>query len=78
MFYNDQTIKLVLMYNIICLLNRKVYESQEGDKYRVPDYLLLIGQMVVAMFPEDNNWHRCVITNLSVKNYVEVSVLVAA
>ncbi|XP_033763403.1 uncharacterized protein LOC117344681 [Pecten maximus] len=50
----------------------KLYCSAEGDQYKVPDYLLTVGQIVAAIFPEDNNWHRCVVTALNVDKYVEV------
>ncbi|XP_060065757.1 tudor domain-containing protein 5-like [Ylistrum balloti] len=50
----------------------KLYCSAEGDQYKVPDYLLIVGQIVAAIFPEDNNWHRCVVSALNVDKYVEV------
>jgi len=53
-------------------MNRKTYCSAEGDAYRIPDYLIVLGQVVAAVFPEDGNWHRCVITALTIGKYVEV------
>lgn len=50
----------------------KLYCSAEGDQYKIPDYLLTVGQTVAAVFPEDNNWHRCVVTGLNVDKYVEM------
>ncbi|XP_070176619.1 tudor domain-containing protein 5-like isoform X2 [Littorina saxatilis] len=36
--------------------------NQQGDLYRMPESMMVHGQVCVTLFPEDNNWHRAIIT----------------
>ena len=40
----------------------------------MPQSMINEGQVCAAIFPEDNNWHRVVITGIFDDNYVEVLV----
>ncbi|XP_013402320.1 tudor domain-containing protein 5 isoform X2 [Lingula anatina] len=50
----------------------EVYYGQEGDRYALPESLIAIGQPCVAIFPEDQNWHRVSITGIPNIDFVEV------
>ena len=51
---------------------RQSYTSANGERYKIPDEMISVGLLVAAIFPEDSNWHRCVITALKSGQYVEV------
>ncbi|XP_019640772.1 PREDICTED: uncharacterized protein LOC109482490 [Branchiostoma belcheri] len=51
----------------------KVYCSTEGRNYKMRPDLIAIGQACVAMFPEDENWHRAMITDIPSLDFVTVS-----
>lgn len=48
------------------------YTGEIGMLYRIPSEIVAVGLLVAAIFPEDDNWHRCVITGMGPGNYVEV------
>nr|XP_022323626.1 tudor domain-containing protein 5-like [Crassostrea virginica] len=48
------------------------YSREAGMRYRIPSEMVTVGLIVAAIFPEDENWHRCVITGMCPGNYVEV------
>ncbi|XP_074654006.1 uncharacterized protein LOC141908083 isoform X2 [Tubulanus polymorphus] len=39
-----------------------------NEKYRMPTSMIAVGQLCAAIFPEDSNWHRCVITHIYDQN----------
>ena len=39
----------------------------------MPDSLVVVGQICVAVFPEDSNWHRVTITGIRDNSFVDVS-----
>ncbi|XP_078604467.1 uncharacterized protein LOC144878090 [Branchiostoma floridae x Branchiostoma japonicum] len=51
----------------------KVYCSDEGKRYKMRPDLIAMGQACVAMFPEDENWHRAMITAIPSLDFVTVS-----
>ncbi|XP_061169727.1 tudor domain-containing protein 5-like [Saccostrea echinata] len=48
------------------------YSGEAGMMYLIPSEMVAVGLIVAAVFPEDDNWHRCVITGMCPGNYVEV------
>ena len=48
------------------------YNHPSGADYQLPEGLLQVGLVCVALFPEDNNWHRVTITALKDAHFVEV------
>ncbi|XP_062610379.1 tudor domain-containing protein 5-like [Saccostrea cucullata] len=48
------------------------YSGEAGMAYLIPSEMVAVGLIVAAVFPEDDNWHRCVITGMCPGNYVEV------
>lgn len=51
----------------------EVYDKNlETDAYRMPESLMVPGQICAALFPEDNNWHRGVITGSNDAGFIEV------
>ncbi|KAL5012203.1 hypothetical protein ScPMuIL_010754 [Solemya velum] len=50
----------------------KMYYSSEGENYEMPDNMLTAGQLCAVLFPEDENWHRGVITAIKDNNFIEV------
>ncbi|XP_041368343.1 tudor domain-containing protein 5-like [Gigantopelta aegis] len=48
------------------------YKFADGEKYRMPESLIAIGQACAVLFPEDNNWHRGIITGIRDIDLVEV------
>ena len=51
---------------------RYCYKTAESNYYIIPDELLIVGLVVAAVFPEDDNYHRCIITKLETGPHVEV------
>ncbi|XP_066293726.1 tudor domain-containing protein 5-like isoform X2 [Branchiostoma lanceolatum] len=51
----------------------KVYCSDESRRYKMRPDLIAMGQACVAMFPEDENWHRAMITAIPSLDFVTVS-----
>lgn len=49
-----------------------IYYGKQGDSYKMPDSLVAIGQICVAIFPEDSNWHRVTITGIRDSSFVDV------
>ena len=47
------------------------YNSRAGDAYRMPENLIAVGQVCAALFPEDSNWHRAVITQIVNEDYIK-------
>ncbi|KAK3088007.1 hypothetical protein FSP39_013328 [Pinctada imbricata] len=47
------------------------YASPGGNRYRIPEEMISVGLIVAAIFPEDGNWHRCVITSIKCTQYVD-------
>ncbi|XP_074655450.1 uncharacterized protein LOC141909021 [Tubulanus polymorphus] len=41
-----------------------IYWGPEGVEYQMPDFMFQVGQVCAAVFPQDNNWHRCCITKV--------------
>ena len=58
---------------LLCVI-RESYSREAGMRYRIPSEMVTVGLIVAAIFPEDENWHRCVITGMCPGNYVEVRV----
>ncbi|XP_046559423.1 tudor domain-containing protein 5-like [Haliotis rubra] len=48
------------------------YRSSSGNQYKVPESLLAVGQVVAVLFPEDQNWHRGIITSIRTMDFVDV------
>ncbi|XP_050394342.2 tudor domain-containing protein 5 [Patella vulgata] len=48
------------------------YMSSDSKRYKMPDCLYMIGQVCAVIFPEDNNWHRGIITGIKSMEIVEV------
>ncbi|PVD22452.1 hypothetical protein C0Q70_18266 [Pomacea canaliculata] len=48
-----------------------VYEAR-GELYRMPECLMTYGQVCATLFPEDNNWHRGIITGESKSGMIEM------
>ncbi|XP_063423565.1 tudor domain-containing protein 5-like [Mytilus trossulus] len=48
------------------------YKTAEGNTYRIPDELLVVGLVVAAVFPEDDNYHRCIVTKLEIGHQAQV------
>ena len=44
----------------------------DADIYRMPEDLIVPGQVCATLFPEDNNWHRGVITGSNEQGFIEV------
>ena len=44
----------------------------------MPDSLIMIGQVCVAIYPDDNNWHRVTITGIHSLDFVEVRTCVSS
>ncbi|XP_076353729.1 tudor domain-containing protein 5-like isoform X2 [Tachypleus tridentatus] len=49
-----------------------VYYNKIGDFYRIPNSNIMIGGVCAALFPEDDNWHRALITGIPSHDIVEV------
>ncbi|KAH3791865.1 hypothetical protein DPMN_145356, partial [Dreissena polymorpha] len=49
----------------------KVYRGG-SDRYRMPEELMVRGQVCATLFPEDNNWHRGVITGKQQAGFLEI------
>ena len=50
-----------------------MYCGPQSEDYMMPDSLVMVGQVCVAIYPEDNNWHRVTITGIRDLDFVEVS-----
>lgn len=48
------------------------YNGDQGKSYIMPESLIKVGQICVALFPEDQNWHRVTITGTRNIDFVEV------
>ncbi|CAC5377238.1 TDRD5 [Mytilus coruscus] len=48
------------------------YKTAEGNTYKIPDELLVVGLVVAAVFPEDDNYHRCIVTKLEIGHQAQV------
>ena len=46
-------------------LRCRVAYKEMGERYRMPEDLMVRGQVCATLFPEDNNWHRGIITGWS-------------
>ena len=53
---------------------RAVYSFPEGEKYLMPDAMIAVNQICCALYHEDNNWHRGLITGVPNMDLVEVSI----
>ncbi|XP_071490224.1 uncharacterized protein [Diadema antillarum] len=49
-----------------------VYSYPEGEKYLMPDSMIAVNQICCALYHEDNNWHRGLITGVPNIDLVEV------
>lgn len=49
-----------------------VYSYPEGEKYLIPDAMIAVNQICCALYHEDNNWHRGLITGVPNMDLVEV------
>ena len=52
--------------------SRHTYCGYETELYTIPANMVKVGQIAVAVFPEDNNWHRCIVTRIRDNAFVEV------
>ena len=43
----------------------------------IPDSLIAPGLVCAVIFPEDQNWHRGVVTGRNAEGFVQVSILVS-
>nr|XP_039266210.1 tudor domain-containing protein 5-like [Styela clava] len=50
----------------------RFYCSPEGDRYKIPECMITIGQLCAAVFMEDMNWHRAVIVRINKASYADV------
>ncbi|ESO83883.1 hypothetical protein LOTGIDRAFT_236389 [Lottia gigantea] len=48
------------------------YMTSDSKRYLMPEYLYMIGQLCAVIFPEDNNWHRGIITGIRSMEVIEV------
>lgn len=48
------------------------YNSDESRLYMMPDSLMVPGQVCACIFPEDQNWHRGVITGRNTEGFIQV------
>ncbi|XP_023234025.1 tudor domain-containing protein 5-like [Centruroides sculpturatus] len=49
-----------------------VYESEESEKYQIPDHFLEVNNVCAALWPYNNRWHRGIIMKILSKNYIEI------
>ena len=56
----------------LAFYNREFYYGPRSKEFTIPESMMAIGQAGVAIFPEDNNWHRVTIVSFKDLDYVEV------
>ncbi|XP_070575119.1 tudor domain-containing protein 5-like isoform X2 [Ptychodera flava] len=66
---SDQT---SLPLDIVMDALEKIYCYPEGDQYMMPDSMLTVGQVCVAIYQQDNNWHRAAITGIRDSEFIEI------
>ena len=57
----------------IVIIFRAFYYGPTSKQYAIPESLMVIGQVCVAIYPDDNNWHRTVIMGFRELDFVQVS-----
>ncbi|XP_077863560.1 uncharacterized protein LOC102806254 [Saccoglossus kowalevskii] len=50
----------------------KIYCSSESEHYQMPDCMLAVGQVCCAIYQQDSNWHRALITGVRDSEFIEV------
>lgn len=50
-----------------------IYKYPEGERYFFPVSMIAVNQLCCALYLEDNNWHRAVITGVIDNDFVEVN-----
>lgn len=66
------SLKIKLESVVLNCIYSDSYTGEIGMLYRIPSEIVAVGLLVAAIYPEDDNWHRCVITGMGPGNYVEV------
>ncbi|XP_060568435.1 tudor domain-containing protein 5-like [Ruditapes philippinarum] len=66
-----RTKSLALEY-LMDQLDEAYNKDRDMDIYRMPEDLMVPGQVCATLFPEDNNWHRGVITGSNDKGFIEI------
>ncbi|PIK59187.1 putative tudor domain-containing protein 5 [Apostichopus japonicus] len=50
-----------------------IYKYPEGERYFFPTSMIAVNQLCCALYLEDNNWHRAIITGVIDNDFVEVN-----
>ena len=50
-----------LAASLVCLIFRSAYCGRDFEPYTIPVDMVEDNQVCVAVYPDDNNWHRCVV-----------------
>ncbi|XP_064616316.1 tudor domain-containing protein 5-like [Liolophura sinensis] len=48
------------------------YKTKAGERYKMPESMIVVGQVCAVIFPEDENWHRGVIVGIKDLDFVQV------
>ena len=70
--HNRMSLILLYITAYLYLVTRSTYCGTMTEDYVMPDSLIMIGQVCVAIYPDDNNWHRVTITGIHSLDFVEV------
>ncbi|XP_071947254.1 uncharacterized protein [Antedon mediterranea] len=65
---NDELLQLETVMDEL----EEVYCSNVGEKYKMAESMIAINQVCAALYQQDHNWHRAIITGITNMDFVEV------